>query len=391
MKVNEGNPDLIEYSKKLNNRLRNETIKKEGEIKDLNALYEKKIDAAKIEGEDKYVQTIARNDDLIKSASSEYEEKLNSYKDNLGKTQSSLAQEELALKDDHQQKITNSKQQFSDNLHEQYRNATANQEDVNAQVKNSLQTISDKAMAERRHVEVSAKNEVDALASDYNSKSASQERQFRAQLSADQNEKKQSLKDQQTELKTYADQSTAKNKRMVSEKLNIQKEELNYLDNHQRDTLSQKQTDFKVRYENLVKEHNDLLGELKSHFEVDVKKMVEENATKKRVIANKADDSFYKVETLTPKITENPKELLVSLNVPEHEKENVHLSVHGRGIKMTLTRRFSDTFDEADGSTNRSTKNELFSREFKCVDILNPKLVDQKYDNGVLSYRIQKL
>lgn len=79
------------------------------------------------------------------------------------------------------------------------------------------------------------------------------------------------------------------------------------------------------------------------------------------------------------------------MNIPEHEKENVHLSVHGRGVKMTLTRKFTDTLEDKDGSVNRSTRNELYSKEFPSKDILNPKLVAQKYEDGVLTYRIQKL
>ena len=108
-------------------------------------------------------------------------------------------------------------------------------------------------------------------------------------------------------------------------------------------------------------------------------------------MTNKSDDQFYRIETLTPTVVENEKEYQVSLKVPEHEKENVHLSAHGRGVKMTLTRKFSDSIDQEDGSTSRSTRTELFSKEFPSKDILNPKVVSQKYEDGVLTYKISKL
>lgn len=391
MKINEGNAELIDYSKKLDHRLRKETARKEDELNSLNQVYEKKIEGAKTQGEENYTNALSRNDDLLLSASKDYENKLNDYKEKLSKTQNSLMQEELTIKNDQLQKIENSKEQHANNLHEQFRNAKAFQEEINGQMKNSVETITDKSLVEKRHIETKAKSQVNALANEYNSKGAAEEREYRSKLNNNVRIHQEDVNLQQTELKKEAAISSEKNKRLTSEKLNIQKEELNYLDNHQRDILTQKQSDFKIRYQNLVKEHNDLISELKTHFETDVKKMVEQTSSQKRIIANKSEDSFYRVDTLSPKISENEKEYMVSLTVPEHEKENVHLSVHGRNVKMTLTRRFSETYEEIDGSSNRSTKNELFSREFPCKDILNPKLVDQKYENGVLTYRIQKL
>lgn len=391
MKVNDGNADLINYSKKLDNRLRNETAKKEAEIKDLNEIYEQKLDDAKMLGEDKYLNSLKRNDDLLRSASADYESKLQNYQDNLHAAQSSMSREELALKDDHEQKILNSKEQYANKTHEQFINASANQKAINEQMISSVQAISDKSQAERRHIETKARSDINILAAQYNSLGAAEERDYRSKLNNDVRMHQEDINLKQAELKKTSDINTEKNKRLVAEKMNVQKEELNYLDSHHKDILNQKQNDFKVRYANLVKEHNELISGLTSHFETDVKKMVEETAVQKRVIANKSADSFYRIETLDPKIIENEKEYMVSLVVPEHEKENVHLSVRGRGIKMTLTRRFAESFEDKDGSTNRSTKNELFSREFPSKDILNPKLVDQKYENGTLTFRIQKL
>lgn len=391
MKVNPENTELQEYSKKLDGRLKNETKKKEAELKSVGELYQKKIESAKITGQDQYINSLNQNEELLISASHDYENKLKDYKENLGKTQTVLTQQEMSLKQDHMQKIENAKDQHRSNIDEQFRQAEDSQAEINADLKNNVQLITNKSAAEKAHVETNAQASVSALAREYSSKNASEERNYRNQLGQDVIMHQEALKSQQTELKNMADKTTEKNKRLVSEKINVQKGELNYLDNHQKDILTQKSNDFKVRYENIVKEHNLLLAELTNHFEVDVKKMVEQSAVKKKSISSKAEDSFYRIETLSPKIVETEKEFKVSLPVPEYERENVHLSVRGRGVKMTLTRRFADSFEEPDGSINRSTKNELFSREFPSKDLLNAKLVDQKYENGVLTYRIKKL
>lgn len=391
MKVNDANSELLDYSKRLDKRLRNETKKKEQEIKDIDQLYDKKIEVAKINGEEKYINSLKRNEDLVLNASEDYRAKLTEYKDNLAKTQSALSQEELSLKDGHVEKLNNLKTEHQNSIHEQFRNANETHEAVNSQMKRNVMTITDKAAMEKGHIESKSKTDVANVARDFQQKSAEEERQYRFKLKNDARMHNEELDKQQKELKDLSNKTTEKNKRLVTEKMNVQAAELNYLDSHQKDIILQKQNDFKVRYDNMVKEHTSLLSDLKKSFETDLHKMVEETSTQKRVVAQKSEDPFYRIETLAPKIIENPKEFMVSLNVPEHEKENVHLSVRGRGVKMTLSRRFAENFEEKDGSLNRSTKNELFSREFPSKDLLNPKLVDQKYENGVLTYRIQKL
>ena len=392
MKVTDNNnTDLIDYSKKLTNKLRNETIKKEAEIENLKQIYDKRIDATKIEGEDRYINGIKRNDDLLVNASKDYEEKLNNYKENLSKTQTNIAQEENSIRNDHAQKIINYNDQFTNNIHEQLENASNNQEAVHDQAQQSLQTMMDKSRFIKSHMESKATTEVNALANDYNQKGITAEREYRSTLDNDLRNHHTEVEYQKSELKKSMDKTTEQNKRLEAEKNRTQTDELNYLDAHQKDMLAQKQSDFKIRYENLVKEHEGLIEKLKTHFEADVKKMVETNSGQKRIIANKSEDQFYRVETLNPVISENEKEYMVSLAVPEHEKENVHLSVHGRGVKMTLTRKYTDSIEDKDGSSNKSTRNELYSKEFPCKDILNAKLVTQKYEDGVLSYKIQKL
>ncbi|MFA6238617.1 MAG: Hsp20 family protein [Bacteriovorax sp.] len=391
MKVNEASAEAKAYSIKLDEKLRNDTAKKEAEIKNINQIYEKQIESAKSEGQDKYISSLNRNDEMLVSASKDFEKKLSNYKDNLRKTQSYLAKEDQGLREEHQEQMDSQREQFEGNIQEKFKNAMDIQQDINGQMKNRVELVTDKSLAERRKIETGAKNSTNNLALEYGRKAAAEERNYRSKLESDIRMHQENINIQEKELKKEADTKSDKDRRLVQEKMVIQQAELNYLDNHQKDILSQKQNDFKVRYDNLVNEHNALIEDLKSSFEADVKKMAQETTVQKRNIAAKEHDTFYRIETLKPTIVENEKEYMVSLPVPEYEKENVHLSVRGRGVKMTLTRRFTDTIEDKDGSTNRSTKNELFSREFPCKDILNPKLVDQKYENGILTYRIQKL
>jgi hypothetical protein len=165
VKVNDNNSEILDYSKKLDSKLRDQTVKKETEIENLKKIYDKKIDATNIEGQDRYINSIKRNDDLLVGASKDYEDKLNNYKENLEKTQKSISQEENALRSDHSQKMESFKDQYLGNLHEQFRSANDNQEAVQQQTQNSLQAITDKARAEKNHLDSTARAEINALSS----------------------------------------------------------------------------------------------------------------------------------------------------------------------------------------------------------------------------------
>ncbi|MGZ3787243.1 MAG: Hsp20 family protein [Bacteriovorax sp.] len=390
MKIADNN-GILEYNKLLDEKMRKQSAMKEAEIEKVRKFYDQKIEDAKEEGEARYASGLQRNDDQLLAAAKANEERLNGIKEGLERTQKSISQQESSLKSEHEQKMDDLRMSQVNNLHDQYANASEIQEAVRSQIKQEAQTIADKTRAERKHIETNARTEVNALADSYDQKGISEERDFRSRLENDLRAHEEQIKSQRSDLKKVIDTTTEQNNRLKAEKVQVQKEELSYLDNHQKDVLAQKNADFKVRYENMAREHERILSELKTHLDRDVKKMVEQTSSQKKIIEDRAQDSFYRVETLSPMITETPKDFTVSLRVPEHEKEKVHLSVHNRDVKMTLARKFTDILDDQDGSTNRSTRSELFSKEFSSKDILNPKEIVQKYENGVLTFRIQKL
>lgn len=391
MKVNDNNAELFDYSKKLDGQLREQKAKKEAEIEKIKKIYSDRIAATKIEGEDQYLHALKRNDDILIGASQDFEEKLKNYQNRLEKTQKGIEAHENIIKTDHADKMANLKLQFKNNLQDQFESAHEAQDAVGAQTQERLLSIGDKARAERNHLEKSTHNQFSSMASNYNQKGLSQENQYRTELENNLRSHQNELALQRDELNKTLEKNAQENKRLEAEKIRVQTDELNFLDKHQKEMIAQKQNDFKVRYESLVKEHDSILTRLKEAFHADVKKMAEDSSDQKRVIANRIDDQFYRVETLNPKVVDLEKELLVTLAVPEHEKENVHVSVNGRTVKLTLTRKFNDSINEKDGSLSRSSRSELFSKEIQCKDILNSKLVAQKYVDGVLSYKISKL
>lgn len=384
MNVNDSN------SKALDDKLRNISRSKEMEVERIKKIYDKKVEGAKAEGEDRYESAIKRNDDMIAGVGAEYEQKLQSYKESLEKTEKNIAQAEIAYKKDHAEKMKGLKEQFANNVEDEFFRANDNQRSIQAQMKSAVSSVQNKSRNEQKNLESNARAYINALGVDYSNKIKNEELEYRSRLETDKLTHEETLRNQQSELKNQLDKKMQQGKRLEMEKAQVQREELAYLENHHRDMLNQRTADFKVRYETLVKEHEAILNELQTNLDADMKKMIETTASQKKDVSAKLNDTFYRIETLNPSVLDAGKELIVSLKVPEYEKENVHLSAHGRNIKMTLNRRFTDTMEAGDGSINRSTRNELYSKEFATQDILNPKQIAQKYDKGVLTFRIAK-
>ena len=130
--------------------------------------------------------------------------------------------------------------------------------------------------------------------------------------------------------------------------------------------------------------------DLSNKFEADAQKLIFATSEDKKILNNKSDDPFYRIDKLNPKLIENDKTVTVQVPVADYEKENVHLSTRGRTIKITLSRKYSDSLNAQDGSLNKSTRSELFSKELPTIDLLSPKNITQFYEDGLLTFKINK-
>lgn len=381
------NEDLL---KRMNKGLEKKIAAKESEIKQVGALYDKKIESANIEGEQEFASSLDRNQQKIISETNQAEEKIKGYQDRLKKAREAVNHEETTVKAEHKTRLDDIKYQNEENLLDHFSSMTEHTRQIQNATQESVKNIAAKSNTEKANLESNTNYQINAFSADLNNKSANIEKDFKDKLNHDvkvHNAEMTLLRDQMKKtLLTEAD----KNKRLTDEKIRINNEQLNFQDRHQADMLKQREADFKVRYANMVKEHDSILKEISTRLEQDVKKMTEATSSEKKIISEKSIDPFYRVNTLNPKMTEDLKQVFVSLPVAEHEKENVHLSTQGRTVKITLSRKYTDHLTGEDGSLNKSTRSELFSKELKTADILNHKDIVQSYENGVLTFKINK-
>lgn len=379
-----------ELYKRMNKSIEKKIAAKEQEIKNLDTLYDKKTAISRLQGEDEYQQSLERNSQRILSESNIFEDKIKSYQDKLKKVQDTVASEEVTLKTSGKQKMAELKGQMEESFLEQYATTQDNQQVISDSTQASVKEIAARSKAEKLLIEGNAQYEINALSSEFNQKAADNEKNYRSKLDNDIRLHTADINLQKEQLKKLMTMDAEKNKRLSNEQNRVNKDALDFQEKHQQDMLLQRDKDFKVRYENLVKEHDSVLKTLSDKFVADARKLTESTASDKKILGSRSEDPFYRVDTLNPKLKEEQKFVTVTLPVAEYEKENVHLSTQGRTIKITLSRKYTDTLNAEDGTINRSTKSELFSKELASTDLLSPKGVTQAYADGVLTFKINK-
>lgn len=376
--------------KKVNQSLEKKIRSREEEINKVKELYDKKADMTVIEGEEQYAQALDRNSQRIVGVSKEFEDKIQAYKDQLARTQKMVENEETTLRENESIKLEGMKNNMNSNYEEKFQDALQDQKTIEQNTKNTIKNLSITSLNDRKAIETNSQIAMNALMTEYSDKTNDTEVNLRNRLEYDVKKQTADNEKEKTELRAQSIDELAKLKRLNSEKTRIQQDQINFLDRHQQNTVKQMTDDFNVRYSKMVEEHDNTIKTLDLQLKEDMKKMVEKSSTEKKAFADRLDDQFYHVQKLNPVVVESPSHVEVSLEIPEHEKENFHLSAQGRNIKMTLSRKFAETLKDLDGSVNKSTRSELFTKDVSTKDILNGNKITQKYENGTLSYKILK-
>lgn len=384
------NPNYDQLQK-LDRELKSKIKSREKEIESIEGLYSKKIEDTKKIGEENFQSQVDINESKLKSANQDFETKLKNYSDHLTTTKSELDKQEKSLRENQQMQSNLLKLQFEENMQNIYADSSAKESDLQFKGHQKFNLLNDKEKMETAKVESEAHRNLNTLSTNYNNKFVDIENDFRSKLAQDIRDHQTQLIQQKDEFKKSIDLASSKNQRLENEKIRVQQDELTYLDKYHKNLMDQKISDFKVKYQNLANEHEQILKNIKTDLDNEVKKLQVSTMETKRDLATKKEDPFYRIEKLEPKVSEEGNFYLLKLNVPAHEKENVHVVTNGRKIKVTLNKRFEEMAEDTDGTVNRSSKTQLYSKEIAVKDLVNPKNTQVKYENGELIYKIAKL
>jgi len=379
-----------DYLNKLASGQRDLVTAKKAEIKNVETLYDNKINQARIDGELELLDLNDRQNIDLNDALARKQEKLVSYKEDLENTRVKLQSEKENISTSHQERIKDLNEFYDDKFKTTYFDNRMKSLEVNDTTNNQLKDLQEKSNRTLKSEHHSTKLYLDKSAIDHESTIRNQEQEFKNAQKMSKQMYDQKVDLQKVEHNNNISKQHAKNNIEFKEREKIHANQLKVLEDHHKEILKQKNITFRDKYDTMANGHKSIIERMQQRFKSEVEGLVNVHAQYKEVFNSKSDDDFYHVSKLEPLIEDVGENYLISLEVPPHEKENVRFSAHDRKVSLSLTRRFTDRSIDEDGGINKSRRSEVFSKDFSVDEIVNPKKVTQRYQDGVLSFMVAK-
>jgi HSP20 family molecular chaperone IbpA len=104
---------------------------------------------------------------------------------------------------------------------------------------------------------------------------------------------------------------------------------------------------------------------------------------------SKNGDPFYRLAEPKAQIKDTGDHYVIETKIPEHEKDNVKVIVHGDKVIVQGQRRFEDEVDDKD--SHIATHNfQSYRQEIPLEHPVREKFIQKNYENGMLKIRIPK-
>ncbi len=120
---------------------------------------------------------------------------------------------------------------------------------------------------------------------------------------------------------------------------------------------------------------------------------IESAEKKKPLVQNyqtKETDQFYQVQDRGSRISEDPNGYYIEAYVPEHEKDNVRLSITNDKAVLSGQRKFNDSVDE--GQKRMATNNfQTFREEFKFTRPVSSQGMTREREGDYIRFFIPKM
>lgn len=379
---------------RLNNSQRNLIKSKEEEIEKTKKLYDNRIETMQKSFRDDEVLLKEKHNDRIGSIQNEQLDALDNYYKDFLKEKGRLDNEKEVLTKAHKSNLHDIKINQEEEIKDIYTKA----DEIVKETQNSVQEYlvnSDYKIKDRlRSITAEGDARVNQLEKSTHQKMRNIERDKDLELRKDQVDFMARMNEIKMNHQKDIHELEKENFRHMESKQMINDNLVKGLDSRHTELIKQKNASFNQKYNALENAHNEVLKRVQEKFIDEIQKLSTKYSSYKDNVVKRGDDSFYQVNMLSPEVEDKGKYYNIFLAVPEHEKDNVHLSVNNRDVKISFNRRFGETITSSeDGSVNSTKRSDLYIKDFKVADIVNPDKISQKYDldNNQIIFKVEKL
>ena len=376
--------------KKLIDKQRNQIALREQELDNIQKIYKKQADEKKLNGEQELLDIHDRNQHKLVEATKEKEHKLGQLRDQFKMSQDSLAQREFNLKNEHNRRIIHANEAHQVKTTELFDKAQEDIKEINFNTNNKIRDIHSNTTVELGKIRHKSQLAIDKAAYDNDLKVTQAQNGQADAMKKTQQRYQLQARQQEMEHKNALDQQILKNQSEFQTRQRIHKDKSEATKAHYDELMKSEKRAFEVKYKKMIDEHKSVLDRLKESFQKRMQGIVKSNSKEHQMKATKSADQFYDLATLRPRLREDLNFYYVDIDTPKHEKENYHLTAHGRKIKLKFNRRNEERLESLNGTIETSNRSETMSKEFKVKHIVDDKNLKVAYENGVLSYRLPK-
>lgn len=392
MKVTGNNTYEAEHLKKLTNSQRQLITQKEAEISALNKLYNEKTKIVKNEGEVEVFNQVEKNQVALENSILAKEQQLERIKQDLKDSSDKFEGQKSYLDESYKDKFSHMNRLHTDNILTFSQENEEQAKDISNKANREILDITDKVNQEisnNLHDSKVKSNEISAM---NNREIASIQANFKNEKQSVQNDQDEVIKEVKKNHEKNVQEFTNKNEFEINERKKAINAEMTNNEVQHADSLKQKRLSFEEKYNELEKNHTEILSRLKVRLDQEIKKATDSYAESRALLDKRSDDQFYKVTKFEPTVNDKLDHYVISIPVPEYEKELVNLTAQNRNVIVTLNRKYTDEIEDGlRDESFKTSRSEVLTKKFKVLDLMDSKKITTNYADGHLNFKIMKL
>lgn len=389
MKVEQENKYYDNKLKKLNKDLRNRIDQRKKELEKTNEIYDLKTRDVKNEALQKEFDAKDRVSKEIAKAMETKQQRLQDMKDELMKNKELIDREKQVLTDRNNFQMTSMQTDFDQTYKERYAEAYNQAQQINDTTQDTIVRMEADTTESIQESNRLAKKKMDTVIKTNEDLIARERDAYLRTLNKNQSEHaeilaKEKLRFEEDMRRLYTDQADS-----AAQKQNIHSQQLQKKEEFYSRLIKQKELGFKSKIKKMHEQHETLLSKIKGRFKIELDKLLQAHSKRKQDVMQKAQDDFYTVKTIHPRIMDGVDHYIVAMDLPNHEKDDLNVNVNSRKIRLTLSRKFAETHT-AEGVENKAKRNEVLTKTVELDDIMDPGKVTSSYKDGVLYVKVGK-
>ncbi len=387
MKIEDQNSSKIS---RLAQQQRNLVAAKEAEIENVRQLYDHKKENERLIGQEDLIEVRDLNQRDILQANAQKSERLQQAQHSLQKDLQRLESERAILSEQGHQAKKDALERLRETEEAANGDNLAYARDIGRKTNEAIAKLQQESQWQVADASAQASTNFQTQERLHENNLAQTLHQQRLQLTTKEIEHAQKLNQLEADFRRDSAKLTSLSSAQEKNRALAQEKSQNFQKTHYDNLLDSRRQVFEQKLQDQAKQYESIMARTKERFEKQLGQLSASYAKSREVVETKAQDPFYALERLPMQIEETPKSYLVHIPIAQHEAENVLASARDRTIKLTMSRRYSERIDGDNGHVDINKRSESFSHEMPVQEIVSSKGITRKYQDGILTFLINK-